>query len=475
MDNPLLSKPVISAAAAGLGAAVGGPLGGALGLWLGSAMGHTAGVLLGSYAEEFGKDAGKKLIEAGGDSLIEKLKKDSPDLEEVFRRSLRLSLKAMSKTSGMGYEDWFAHWERALATPGLLNLQPVLQEDLNPGETGQLIRRILEDLDAQGDQLARKSTSVLQKRRKMPEPLFAMLEQQLPQVLQEHFQVLILTAEYEPAWREAELNFSLFARASLKRMEGRIDAVDQKTELIPEMDRKLQEMHRTVFEILRFMESSAAQQKANEKKKLAERPATAWDEFFETALSQGSVIYEDPWETWETEAERDFKNLLRGRNEKQQQFWKEDRWQEILDLWKPLESNEYFNVEHRRWEDRPYFRSRIHHANSGLFVAHGQLAARPEHQTEHYHQAIHYLKEVLKEHPYAMLGSRYDRLSVDDARVQNENFVTTLRMAQDFLTIWGSPYMLKLLNMPQSEVDALTKTIGDRMGEIRWVLEKHPE
>jgi len=36
-----------------------------------------------------------------------------------------------------------------------------------------------------------------------------------------------------------------------------------------------------------------------------------------------------------------------------------------------------------------------------------------------------------------MLGGSAERLSTENARVQNDNFVTTLGFAQQFLAAWG--------------------------------------
>jgi hypothetical protein len=83
------AKPAIRVAAAGLGAAVGGPLGGGLGVWLGPALGTAAVELIGERAQKFGDEAGKKLFDVGSDSLAERLKRKSVDLDGVYRKALR--------------------------------------------------------------------------------------------------------------------------------------------------------------------------------------------------------------------------------------------------------------------------------------------------------------------------------------------------------------------------------------------------
>lgn len=233
-----LAKPAITVAAAGFGAAVGGPLGGALGTWLGSSMGDAAEGLIGSYAEEFGKDAGKKLLETGADSLIEKLKNEAPDLEAAYRDTLRISLIAIRPAYGLGYEDWFANWDLALSTPGPLHLPSIQPNELKPEKIREIIRRTLEDLDAQGDQFRRKSFSFNQTRRTIPAPLFSDIEKHLPQRLQENFRILIATSDYEAAWREAQTAFSALALASLKRIKETILNISRKPTSSPRSPNK---------------------------------------------------------------------------------------------------------------------------------------------------------------------------------------------------------------------------------------------
>jgi len=204
----------------------------------------------------------------------------------------------------------------------------------------------------------------------------------------------------------------------------------------------------------------------------AKEKSNAWDDWYESILSEGGVIYDDPWKHWTSDAERDFKKLLKGRWDTQFDYWNRSEWAKIVELWEPLQSNEYFNVEHPYWQDKPYFRCQIHAANSGLFAAHAQLAAEEDEDFGHYRQAIHYLKEVLKEHPYAMLGSSAERLSIDDARAQNDNFVTTLEFARKFLAGWGGP-ALRIIDLTEEDGEELKRTVLTRANELQWVLSRH--
>jgi nucleoside phosphorylase len=199
-----------------------------------------------------------------------------------------------------------------------------------------------------------------------------------------------------------------------------------------------------------------------------------WDDWYESILSEGGVIYDDPWKRWTCDAERNFKKLLKGRWNTQLDYWNRHEWLKIVELWEPLRSNEFFDVEHPHWQDKPYFRCQIHAANSGLFVAHAQLAAKDDEDFGHYRQAAHYLREVLKEHPYAMLGSSSERLSIEHARAQNDNFVTTLEFAHGFLAAWGGR-LFRIIDLTEEDGEELKEKVEIRMNELHWVLSRHPE
>jgi hypothetical protein len=91
MSSPLTTS-AIRIAAASLGAAVAGPLGGALGAVIGNALGPSAAELVSTYTDKFGEEVARKLLDTGTDSLLQKLKQSTPNLESAYRQALCLSL-----------------------------------------------------------------------------------------------------------------------------------------------------------------------------------------------------------------------------------------------------------------------------------------------------------------------------------------------------------------------------------------------
>lgn len=201
----------------------------------------------------------------------------------------------------------------------------------------------------------------------------------------------------------------------------------------------------------------------------------AWDEWLETAISQGAVFYDDPWESSSSEAEAEFKSLLKGRNDEQFGYWRNGNWGAILQLWAPLLGNEYFDVLHPYWEGKPYFRRFIHQANCGLFAAHAQMTGTElDTNFDHYRASIQYLNKVLQEPPYSMLGAKHDRLSTDTARIENENYIVALEFANRFLNGWGGPALV-IIDIDEGEAQVLETRVQTRLNELRWILSKHPQ
>jgi hypothetical protein len=64
----------------------------AMGGFVGDALGKPGADLIKKYLEDFGSDAGKKLIEEGADSFAGKLKKSAPDLACLYREARHLAL-----------------------------------------------------------------------------------------------------------------------------------------------------------------------------------------------------------------------------------------------------------------------------------------------------------------------------------------------------------------------------------------------
>jgi len=217
-SNPLI-KTTIRVAAAGLGAAVAGPLGCALGAVIGDALGEPAEQLIGTYVDKFGEEAAKKLLETGADSLAEKLKKSAPNLESVYRESLRLSLSEIRLHAGTEYDDWFSNWDFCLKTSVPLQLIEIDAAQLAPEHLDDLFPRVMERLDAQGTAMRQKSQSLVLKTRIAPATLIKKLSARLPGLFKDNFRSLIGKDEYKEAWNEAELAFREYQSKLLSRID----------------------------------------------------------------------------------------------------------------------------------------------------------------------------------------------------------------------------------------------------------------
>jgi hypothetical protein len=227
------TTPAIRIAAAGVGGAVAGPLGAALGGLLGDALGSSATALIKDYAEKFGEKAAEKLFDSGTDSLVDKLKTPPPQIESVYREALRLSLAEIrTQVRSADFNDWFTNWDRSLTVAAPLDLSSLGPGQFSARSLDAFFRLTLERLDGQGAAIQRNDLSLTMRTRTMPEALISEVTARLPIPLQDHFRALILTPQYELAWKQAQLAFLQSTGLAL----GRIDETTQRIE------RKLHEL-----------------------------------------------------------------------------------------------------------------------------------------------------------------------------------------------------------------------------------------
>ena len=229
-----ITKIAIRVAAAGLGAAVAGRLGCALGAAFGDALSGPLGEMVGKLVEEGGKETAKKLFDTGGDALAEKIKGSGGNLDAVYREALRLSLAAMRSQIG-SYEDWFRNWDRCLKARDALRLDELRADQLDQltfAEMDAVLRQTLVRLDAQGAMMGQKTASIALLERVMPRDLDTVLAQSTPRLFDENFRALIVSEEYEEAWKEAQLGFQEFASSYLVSIKADTEAIKTDNEAI---------------------------------------------------------------------------------------------------------------------------------------------------------------------------------------------------------------------------------------------------
>jgi len=230
-----ISKIAIRVAAAGFGATVAGPLGCALGAAFGDALSGLLGEMVGKLVEEGGKEATKKLFDAGGDALAQRIGGSGGNLEAAYREALRLSLAAMRPKIGV-YDDWFEHWERCLKTADVLRLDDLQLDDIDAARLAMVLRRTMVRLDAQGSALADGSNSVTSlSERILPDELEAVLASRLPTLFDARLQELLVSESFVEGFKEAQLQFQRFAAGTLTEIGTKQDVLVSGQALTNEM------------------------------------------------------------------------------------------------------------------------------------------------------------------------------------------------------------------------------------------------
>ena len=197
----------------------------------------------------------------------------------------------------------------------------------------------------------------------------------------------------------------------------------------------------------------------------------AYSEFLEDVIAKGGLIHVDPWAIAQSADELEFKRLLKGRWEESFDLFKARSYDEIIELWAPLEGNSLFRIDHEVWSDKPFFRCQIQTGKAHLFIAHVQLGVS-DFKSTHMPRAFRLLTEVLTANPYSMKGGAEDRLPRESASVQNLNYRDTLEFAVEWLSGWRG--MLEIYDIPESECKQVEKRVHQRLYEIDLLLEIRP-
>jgi nucleoside phosphorylase len=192
-------------------------------------------------------------------------------------------------------------------------------------------------------------------------------------------------------------------------------------------------------------------------------------------ITDGTMIYTDPWTGGGSVEEVEFKALLKDKLSEAIVLRSRGSWAELIQLYSPLVDNSLFAIDHPEWADKPLFCAHIQGAKCVLFEAHAQLGTRvTDDQESHLIEAFKLLNEIVRVgHPYSERGAASDRLPESYARTQNLNYASTLEFAEEWLDGWG--YHLTFINIRESEVQATLSQLKERLNQLAYVMREKPE
>jgi hypothetical protein len=202
-------------------------------------------------------------------------------------------------------------------------------------------------------------------------------------------------------------------------------------------------------------------------------------EFMESAMLSGSFFVEDPWSTGSSPTVVDFKKKLRDASEPTADLHNREEWEQLIGVWKPIASDPLFDVFHEEWEERPFFLRYLQDGKCALFMAHANLVGG-EGVVDHCKEALALLRQVVRALPFDMKGPSVTRLSTEEARIANENFLVTLKYAREWLKSWG--YTCNRMTEPPTDPkvaekmkDSMQQSVQSKLAQLEWILERHPE
>jgi tetratricopeptide (TPR) repeat protein len=222
------SELAVRVAAAGLGAAVAGPLGGAMGGLVAGVLTGPAAELVKNMAAKFGESAAEKMFDSGGDAIADELRQPDSDLEAVYREALRRGLDAVHVRAAGDFEDWFANWSVCLKSSVPLQLPNLDSSQLVAAKLDGLLFTALRGLDAQGAAIRGGRTTLFPAERDLPDLLWTGIVQSLPKEVANNFSLLIVSEQFAPAWKQAQIRFEEFVAGRLVKIEASVAQGNEK-------------------------------------------------------------------------------------------------------------------------------------------------------------------------------------------------------------------------------------------------------
>jgi hypothetical protein len=222
-------------------------------------LGRIFGETLGESTKELTKAGAERFVETffdkASEPTIDGFKSPHPNLEDIYREALRLSLFSLrpadathvgaaasirlnlnqnSAATEPAYRQWFEDWDTALKKGVQLDLAgielhhadvfaPVSAADLSS------FQATMARIAAQGAMInARTNRSIVLKVEDVPEPLMAQLTSRLPQIFPDFYRKLLVKPENATAMNESELLFRDQFLTGLRLIADHLASMDQK-------------------------------------------------------------------------------------------------------------------------------------------------------------------------------------------------------------------------------------------------------
>jgi hypothetical protein len=186
------------------------------------------------------------------------------------------------------------------------------------------------------------------------------------------------------------------------------------------------------------------------------------------AILSNQYMYFNPWQFSMNEVEQEFKNMLRVIPHKSYKLLESREHQEVIELWKSIEQNPYFDITHEYWRDKPFFRKEIQKGLIDLFISHVALSFKLN--KSNILNGIKYLEKLLKVTPYAQDGPADDKLSPADAKFENQQLLAAFEYCNGYFLGMGSMLLSKKTGLGEHIFLNLEDEVNQKIRQIKLVM-----
>jgi hypothetical protein len=167
-----------------------------------------------------------------------------------------------------------------------------------------------------------------------------------------------------------------------------------------------------------------------------------------------------------------FKRLLEGRVDRGLELLKGNQYNEVIQLWQPLQNNLLFSVGNPAWDGLAYYKAEILQAKCELFIARVNIQEGSDFKTRT-KSAFSAMAELVDAAPIPIEEGSDNSLRLDQAVAVNGFHLRTLEFAHNWVDSWGAKTMIRFAEIQQSTGADVISQLRVRLDQVTDILREY--
>jgi hypothetical protein len=135
---------------------------------------------------------------------------------------------------------------------------------------------------------------------------------------------------------------------------------------------------------------------------------------------------------------------------------------DVIALWSPIASSEFFDTNNVEWNDKPYYRNQIGSGICQLFIAHANLI-ETDNLAAWIELVVGYLSRMIELTPIDPQNKGYFFGNETAASVQNYNLAMALKLGADWMKGWSPDVIAMTSKVSETEARRIQDALAQRV------------